>query len=152
MPEDVYAFGESVHRNLGLVEVPEVTDWEDTAAVNARNAATQHNNYRHYAAANAYEYVQRWEALGRQPEMKEVPGAKGAMKWLNENDLDAAWRQFVRAIEDAIETAEPVPFEEASPIQTTIPRSPGTSEDQRQADSPPPSQSGRGLLGRLFGR
>jgi hypothetical protein len=152
MPEDVYAFGETVHRNLGLVEVPEVSDWQDTTAVNARNAAMQHNNYRHYAAANAYEYVQRWEALGRRPEMKEVPGGKGAMKWLNENDLDAAWRQFVKAIEDAIETAEPVELSAADSAQSTIPDPPAPAEDERQFDQVRQGHPGKGLLGRLFGR
>lgn len=152
MPEDVYAFGAAVHRNLGLVEVLEVTDWQDTAAVNARNAARQHNNYRRYAAANAYEYVQRWEALGRQPEMKEVPGGKAAMKWLNENDLDAAWRQFVRAIEDAIGTAEPVRPAAATAAQAAISNPQAIADDQQQGGSPQQSQPGKGLLGRLFGR
>ncbi|MBS1676691.1 MAG: hypothetical protein JST08_04810 [Actinobacteria bacterium] len=152
MPEDVYAFGEAVHRNLGLVEVPEVSDWQDTAAVSAHNAARQHNNYRHYAAANAYEYVQRWEALGRKPEMKEVPGGKGAMKWLNENNLDAAWRQFAKAIDDAIHAAEPVQIRRADSAGTPAPNSATEAEDPKSLDSPSPSQPGKGLFRRLLGR
>ena len=152
MPEDVYAFGVAVHRNLGLVEVPEVTDWHDSAAVNARNAATQHNNYRHYAAANAYAFVQRWEALGRVPEMKEVPGGKGAMRWLDEKDLDAAWQQFVEAVRDAIEAAQPVPIEAAIPACRSASEDPPPTGDEAQGDSLLRGRPSRGLLGRLFGR
>lgn len=153
MPVDVYEFGESVHRNLGLVEEPEVSDWSDTAAVSAQRAARTHNTYRRYAAERAYEYVRRWEALGRPPEMKEVPGAKGAMKWLDPTDPEAAWRQFVEAVQKAIEEVNSMPAPQPAH---------GKTVDAAADDSPVPSDSGsisqpsgegreRGLLGRLRG-
>lgn len=153
MPEDVYAFGNAVHRNLGLVEEPEVTDWSDAAAVSAHRAASQHNTYRRYTAERAYEYVQRWEALGRQPEMKEVPGAKGAMKWLDDLDPEAAWEQFVVAVTSAIEHSEPPPT--VADKRTATPPAPQLPEpsadpdlDARQAAR----DSREGMIGRILRR
>lgn len=159
LPEDVYAFGEAVHRNLGLVEEPEVTDWDDRAAVAAQRAARDHNTHRRYAAQHAYTYVQMWEALGRPPEMKEVPGGAGAAKWLNDTDTDAGWQTFVHAIEQALRDAvAPPPRAEpdgipAPPPQAATPAS-GTQEFRRPLSSPAaddPPQRRRGLLGRMLG-
>jgi hypothetical protein len=45
LPEDVYAFGLHVYRNLGPAGEPEVTDWQDRVAVAAHRTARDHNVY-----------------------------------------------------------------------------------------------------------
>lgn len=105
LPEDVYAFALHVYRNLGPVGEPEVADWQDRVAVAAHRTARDHNVYLRYAAGHCYAYVERWESLGRPPEMKEVAGGSGAAKWLNADDLDAGWQRLTNAITVAIEEA-----------------------------------------------
>lgn len=162
MPDDVYEFGRLVHRNLGLVEEPEVTDWDDKAAVADNRAARDHNTYRSYAAEKCYGYVQMWEALGRPPAMKEVSGGAGAVRWLNEDDLDQGWVMLADAIARAVGAAprEPGPASPPRPVAAG-PEPPSTNPvgaaerthpapSRVSATDPDPATERRGLLGRLL--
>lgn len=157
LPEDVYAFGEAVYRNLGPVDEPEVTDWEDRAAVAAQRAASDHNTHRRYAAQQSYAYVQMWEALGRAPAMKEVSGGAGAAKWLDDTDVDAGWKMLVDAIHRALRDAAsspPVPERPAAPAPLAPAPSGGGPEFVPPAPSPAaddPQPRRRGLLSRMLG-
>lgn len=157
MPEDVYAFGLDVHRELGLVDAPEVTDWSDRAAVAAHRAATDHNTHRHYAAENAYLYVQLWEAFGQPPAMKQVAGGAAAAGWLNKNDLDGGWQTLTAAIDRALEHAKAWPEQPTQAMRAATPPAsappqpapPSTVSDGQPEHEPQPQRK-RGLFRRVL--
>ena len=139
MPADVYALGPAVQQRLGLVEVPELSDVDlasgelDHQAIKANRDARQHNTYRHYAAAKAYDYIRLQEALGRPPEMKEVAGAKGSVEWISPEDPKAGWEQLKAAVTDVLAQLA----HQAPPGPAAGPQVPAVPGPHEQPPSPP---------------
>jgi hypothetical protein len=161
MPLDAYGLRAVVERHLGAVEQPPYPADARASSPQFRawRAAKDHNDRIHHTAIAAYRYIAAWEILGREPEMKQVPGLWG-LEQLADGDPEQGWQRLRQATRAALAEMprdgylEPVAM---TPIDDFDGGENGSASvaAQPQPEQPPspPEQPRalRGLLRRLLG-
>ncbi len=155
-PADPYTFGQDVEQALGGgLPVPDMTTWsgDDRKTLATFTAARAHNDARYYAAFTAYEYARAWEALGEQPEMKQVKSGKSGAEHLTRQEPEMGWPDLEQAILKVLAdpsaptiSAPALPYAGDGPVHSL----PSSAPPPTASTSAPPGRH-RGLR-RLLGK